>query len=86
MVSWTTSDRDSALRKLINSKDVPLSLERKVDVDQIGGTAGRANLQWQTQAQTTRFLRRELTCVPAAVRPVTAVQIQRHLRTRQTAA
>ena len=67
-------------------KDVPLPLERKIHVNQIGGSTGGANLQWQSKAQAARFFRRELTAVSTAVRPVPTVQIQCHLRTRQTAA
>lgn len=67
-------------------KDVPLSLQRKLHVNQIGGSAGGVHLQWQSKAQTARFFRCRLTSVSTAVRPTPTIQIQCHLRTRHTAA
>lgn len=79
-------EKKAECKNYAGDKDAPLSLQRKAHVDQISGSSGGVNLEWQSKAETPRFFRWKLTAVSTVASPVPSVQIQCHLRTRQSAA
>lgn len=79
-------EKKAECKNYAGDKDAPLPLQGEAHVDQISGSAGGVNLEWQSKAETPRFFRWKLTAVSTVSSPVPSVQIQCHLRTRQSAA